>query len=80
MALQEIGLTKLPKKAWVDIASESNDESEIDLKTLIQKTKEFKVVCNISKGEQTLTPTTANGHRRIATPVKGTHMVSTKGP
>ncbi|KAL5158522.1 hypothetical protein HKD37_15G042972 [Glycine soja] len=58
LALQEIGLTKLPKKAWVDIASESNDESEIDLKTLIQKTKEFIVVCNISKGEQTLTPTT----------------------
>uniref|UniRef100_A0A0R0JTA5 DUF7746 domain-containing protein n=1 Tax=Glycine max TaxID=3847 RepID=A0A0R0JTA5_SOYBN len=56
--LQEIGLTKLTKKTWADIASESDDESEIDLKTLIQKTKESKVVCNISKGEQTLNPTT----------------------
>ena len=55
LAFQEIDLTKLPKKTWADIASESNDESEIDLKTLIQKTKESKVVCNISKGEQTLT-------------------------
>jgi len=58
LALQEIGLTKLPEKTWADIALESDDESEIDLKTLIQKTKESKVVCNTSKGEQTLTPTT----------------------
>jgi len=49
LALQEIGLTKLPKKTWADIALESNDESEIYLKTLIQKTKESKVICNISK-------------------------------
>ena len=45
-------------KTWANIASESDDESKIDLKTLIQKTKEYKVVCNISKGEQTLTPIT----------------------
>ena len=37
LALQEIGLTKIPKKTWADIASESDDESEIDLKTKYAK-------------------------------------------
>jgi len=46
LALQEIGLTKLPKKTWADIASKSDDGSKIDLQALIQKTKESKVVCN----------------------------------
>ena len=49
LALQEIGLTKLPKKTWADIGSESDDESEIDIKTLIQKAKGTKVICNSPK-------------------------------
>ena len=49
LALQEIGLTKIPKKTWADIGSESDDESEIDIKTLIQKAKGTKVICNSPK-------------------------------
>ena len=56
MALQEIGLTKIPKKTWADIASELDDESEIDLKTLIQKTKGTKIICNSPKEKQIITP------------------------
>ena len=55
LALQEIGLTKLPKKTWADIASKSDDDSDIDLQALIQKTKESKVVCNPPKEKQLLT-------------------------
>jgi len=51
LALQEIGLTKLPKKTWADIASESDEESELDLQTLIQKTRDSKVVCGTQKGK-----------------------------
>ncbi|KAL5165064.1 hypothetical protein HKD37_18G050258 [Glycine soja] len=58
LALQEIGLTKLPKKTWANIASESDDESEIDLKTMIQKTKASKFICGTQKGKQIITPTT----------------------
>ena len=56
LALLEIGLTKLPKKTWAGIASESDDESEIDLKTLIQKTKDSKVICNTPKEKKIITP------------------------
>ena len=49
LTLQEIGLTKLPKKTWADIASESDDDSEIDLQTLIQRTKESKTIANHPK-------------------------------
>ena len=52
-ALQEIGLTKLPKKTWADVASESNDESEVDLQPMIQKTKNLKTIIN-PKGKQTM--------------------------
>jgi len=55
-ALQEIGLTKLPKlakKTWADIASESNDDSETDLQALIQNTKQSKKIVN-QKRKQTL--------------------------
>ena len=54
-ALQEIGLTKLPKKTWVGIASELDDDSEIYLKTQIQKTKDSKVICNTLKEKQIIT-------------------------
>ena len=55
-ALQEIGLTKLPKlakKTWADIASESNDEFETDLQIMIQNSKQSKMIVN-PKGKQTL--------------------------
>ena len=42
-ALQEMGLTKLPKivkKTWADIASESDDDSERDLQTMIQNSSQ----------------------------------------
>ena len=55
-ALQEIGLTKLPKlakKTWADIASESNDEFETDLQIMIQNSKQSKTIVN-PKGKQTL--------------------------
>ena len=55
LAFEEIGLTKLPKKTWADIAFESDDDSEIDLQALIQKTKESKVVCNPPKEKELLT-------------------------
>ncbi|RDY00307.1 Orf V, partial [Mucuna pruriens] len=57
LALQECGLSKLPKKTWADIASESDDESEIDLKALIQKVRDSKVVCNTQKEKQILIST-----------------------
>jgi len=56
LALQEIGLTKIPKKTWADIAFKSDDESEIDLKTLIQKAKGTKIICNAPKEKQITTP------------------------
>jgi len=46
-----MGLTKLPKlakKTWADIASESDDDSETDLQTMIQNSK---TIVN-SKGKQ----------------------------
>ena len=62
MALQEIGLTKLPKKTWADIASELDDESEIDLKTLIQRTKDSKFICNTPKEKHIITPKSSNSY------------------
>ncbi|KAH1210117.1 hypothetical protein GmHk_15G044491 [Glycine max] len=59
LALQEIGLTKIPKKTWADIASESDDESEIDLKTLIQKAKGTKIICNSPKEKQIINGNTS---------------------
>ncbi|RDX80014.1 hypothetical protein CR513_39486, partial [Mucuna pruriens] len=50
--LVECGLSKLSKKTWADIASKSNDESEIDVKALIQKARDSKVVCNTQKEKQ----------------------------
>jgi len=41
-ALEEIGLTKVPrlaKKTWAEMASESDDDSETDLQKQIQKAK-----------------------------------------
>ncbi|KAL5166154.1 hypothetical protein HKD37_18G051167 [Glycine soja] len=55
-ALQEMGLAKLPKlakKTWADITSESNDDFETDLQTMIQNTKRSKTIVN-PKGKQTL--------------------------
>ena len=48
-ALEDIGLTKIPKlakKTWAEMALESNDDSETDLHKQIQKTKQTKTVCN----------------------------------
>ena len=55
-ALEEIGLTKVPKlakKTWVEIASESDDDSKTDLQKQIQKAKQTKTVCNL-KAKQTM--------------------------
>ncbi|KAL5179503.1 polyprotein [Glycine soja] len=56
-ALEDIGLTKVPKlakKTWAEMASESNDDSETDLQKQIQKAKQTKTVCN-QKPSQSLT-------------------------
>ena len=48
-ALENIGLTKIPKlakKTWAEMASESDDDSETDLHKQIQMTKQTKTVCN----------------------------------
>ena len=48
-ALEDIGLTKIPKlakKTWAEMASESDDDSETDLHKQIRKTKQTKTVCN----------------------------------
>ena len=42
LALEDIGLTRVPKlakKTWAEMASESDDDSETDLKKQIQKAK-----------------------------------------
>ncbi|KAH1202491.1 polyprotein [Glycine max] len=52
-ALQDMGLTKLPKiikKSWADIASESDDESESNLQTMIQNASMTKTATN-TKGK-----------------------------
>ena len=57
LALEDIGLTKVPKlakKTWAEMASESNNDSEVDLQKQIQKTKQTKTVCN-HKQSQPLT-------------------------
>ena len=46
-------LPKLTKKTWADIASESDDDSEIYLQTMIQNTKKSKTIVN-PKGKLTL--------------------------
>ena len=51
-----MGLTKFPKiikKCWADIASESDDDSEPNLQTMIQNTSMTKTTIN-SKGKQPL--------------------------
>ena len=57
LALEDIGLTKIPKlakKTWAEMASESDDDSETDLQKQIQKAKQTKTVCN-QKPSQSLT-------------------------
>ncbi|KAL5170288.1 hypothetical protein HKD37_11G032021 [Glycine soja] len=52
-ALQDMGLTKFPKiikKSWADIASESDDESESNLQTMIQNASMTKIATN-TKGK-----------------------------
>ena len=51
-----MGLTKTPilaKKTWAEIASESDDDSEIELQKHIQMAKQTKTVIN-PKGKQVL--------------------------
>ena len=48
-ALQDMGLTKFPKiikKSWADIASESDDESESNLQTMIQNASMTETTTN----------------------------------
>ncbi|KAG5142871.1 hypothetical protein JHK82_018566 [Glycine max] len=48
-ALQDMGLTKFPKiikKSWADIASESDDDSESNLQTMIQNASMTKTATN----------------------------------
>ncbi|KAL5133985.1 hypothetical protein HKD37_03G007240 [Glycine soja] len=57
LALEDIGLTKIPKlakKTWAEMASESDEDSETDLQKQIQKAKQTKTVCN-QKPSQSLT-------------------------
>ena len=55
-ALEDMGLPKIPKlakKTWAEMASESDDDSEIELQKQIQIAKQTKTVSN-SKGKQTI--------------------------
>ncbi|KAH1162095.1 hypothetical protein GYH30_000820 [Glycine max] len=57
LALEDIGLTRVPKlakKTWAEMASELDDDSETDLQKQIQKAKQTKTVCN-QKPSQPLT-------------------------
>ena len=48
-ALEDMGLTKIPKlakKTWAEMASESDDDSKTNLFKQIQKTKQTKTVSN----------------------------------
>ncbi|KAH1198208.1 polyprotein [Glycine max] len=57
LALEDIGLTKIPKlakKTWAEMASESDDDSETDLQKQIQKAKQTKTVYN-QRPSQSLT-------------------------
>ncbi|KAL5127898.1 polyprotein [Glycine soja] len=57
LALEDIGLTRVPKlakKTWAEMASESDDDSETDLQKQIQKAKQTKTACN-QKPSQPLT-------------------------
>ncbi|KAL5191758.1 polyprotein [Glycine soja] len=57
LALEDIGLTRVPKlakKTWAEMALESDDDSETDLQKQIQKAKQTKTVCN-QKPSQPLT-------------------------
>ncbi|KAL5131558.1 polyprotein [Glycine soja] len=57
LALEDIGLTKIPKlakKTWAEMASESDDDFETDLQKQIQKAKQTKTVYN-QRPSQSLT-------------------------
>ena len=71
LALEDIGLTKIPKlakKTWAEMASESDDDSETDLQKQIQKAKQTKIVCN-QKPSQSLT-------KQESTPQPGNSYIS----
>ncbi|KAH1262561.1 polyprotein [Glycine max] len=71
LALEDIGLTKIPKlakKTWAEMASESDDDSETDLQKQIQKAKQTKTVCN-QKPSQSLT-------QQESTPQPGNSYIS----
>ncbi|KAH1265451.1 putative Polyprotein CP [Glycine max] len=71
LALEDIGLTKIPKlakKIWAEMASESDDDSETDLQKQIQKTKQTKTICN-QKPSQLLT-------QQESTPQPGNSYIS----
>ncbi|XLU74157.1 hypothetical protein S245_033210, partial [Arachis hypogaea] len=55
LALQDVGLSKLHKKSWVDIC-DSSDEDEIDLTKLLSQVAAQKIICNDPKGK-TITQT-----------------------
>ncbi|QCD93606.1 hypothetical protein DEO72_LG11g1515 [Vigna unguiculata] len=47
LALQDQGLTTLPKKTWADIVSDEEQEGEnLDLAFLIKNLKNHKTICN----------------------------------
>ncbi|KAH1210252.1 putative Polyprotein CP [Glycine max] len=71
LALEDIGLTKIPKlakKTWAEMASESDDDSETNLQKQIQKAKQTKTVCN-QKPSQSLT-------QQESTPQPGNSYIS----
>ncbi|KAH1210398.1 hypothetical protein GmHk_15G044720 [Glycine max] len=71
LALEDIGLTKVPKlakKTWAEMASELDDDSETGLQKQIQKAKQTKTVCN-QRPSQSLT-------QQESTPQPGNSYIS----
>ncbi|KAJ1416576.1 polyprotein [Sesbania bispinosa] len=69
LALQDCGLTHLPKKTWADIASEEDeDESQTNLAILINQLAESQTVANDPKQKKI-----------ISTPIE-TQVVQTQNP
>ena len=78
LALEDIGLTKLPKlakKTWAEMISESDDDSETDLQKQIQKTKQTKTVCNQKQSQ----PLTQHHSKRLYTNMNKTKCKREKG-
>jgi len=59
LALQDQGLTTLPKKTWADIVSDEEQEGEnLDLALLIKNLKNHKTICNPRMSQELQTQST----------------------